>query len=150
MKGRQMTIAARAGLEWLKSLGWICLVALPGLLLPITATADEWTFVWVGATSRGWTVVQGMATPKFGEGEIHFDLVGTNSAKYTVDVQVQKDGVAEAGLAGLDNAYAGITLLTGKFRNATMGRECKVEVLHVQNDFNSLSIANFGAPSCKH
>lgn len=128
-------------------LTWIC--ALTFTSLPLAAAADEWTFVWVGATSHGWTVVQGTATPKFEDGGVHFDLVGTNSAKYAVDVQLQKDGSAEAGLAGLGDAYAGITMLTGKFGQTVMRHDCKVERLQVQNDFNSLSIARFGSADCK-
>jgi hypothetical protein len=130
-----------------KALG-ACFVMLVGVLLPAVASADQWTFVWVGATAQGWTIVQGTATAKFGDGEIHFDLVSNNAAKYTVDVQVQKDGAAEAGLAGLGGSYAGITVLTGKFGKRPVSRECKVEVLNVQNDFNSLSIGKFGTPDC--
>ena len=128
---------------------WRFLFVTIALLLPFVAKGDQWTFVWVGATTQGWTVVQGTAMPKIGEGEIHFDLVGSNSVKYIVDVQVQKDGTAEAGLAGLGDAYAGITIMKGKFAKTSMRRDCKIEVLQVQNEFNSLSVARFGAPDCK-
>jgi hypothetical protein len=119
------------------------------LSISALAKADEWVFVWVGATPEGWTVVQGTAIPKLGQEELHFDLMGANSVKYTVDAQLKKDGTAEAGLAGLGNAYGGITILRGKFGKKSIASGCNVEVLQVQNEFNSLSIGRFGAPGCK-
>lgn len=114
------------------------------------AAATKWEFVWVGATAQGWFVVQGTALSKVGQEEMHFDLVGTNAAKYTVDVQLKKDGTAEVGFAGLGDAYGGITILNGKLVKQNMRSGCRVEVLQAQNEFNSLSIGNFNGKDCKN
>ena len=123
-------------------------LALAGLALPLNSEANDWSFVWVGATARGWTVVQGAAAPKLGKDEIHFDLIGTNSVKYTVDAQLGKDGDAEAGLAALGDAYSGITIMKGRFIKKTVGSGCQLEALQVQNEFNSLSVGRFAGPGC--
>ncbi len=119
------------------------------LILCSAARAEDWTFVWVGATAQGWTVVQGKATARFDNSDLHFDLVASNAATYTVDAQVQKDGSAEVGLAGIGNAYQGLTILRGKFGKVAVGSGCKVEALQAQNALNSLSIGRFGATNCK-
>jgi hypothetical protein len=143
-----MVIALRLG--WIKArVRSMAVLGCAALFMSTVARADEWVFVWVGATSQGWSVVQGRAAPKLGQEELHFDLTGTNSVKYTVDAHVNKDGTAKAGLAGLGDAYGGITIMKGKFVKKNLGAGCNAEVLQVQNEFNSLFIGKFGAPGCK-
>jgi hypothetical protein len=143
-----LLIGVRAA--WTKArMSFIPVLVVAAQSLSPAAAANEWTFVWVGATAQGWTVIHGTAVPRVGQEELHFDLTGANSVKYTVDAQLKKDGTAEAGLAGLGDAYVGITILRGKFVKKSMGSGCKVEVLQVQNDFNSLSIGKFNEPGCK-
>lgn len=125
-------------------------VAALSLSFSPATSATEWTFVWVGATAQGWFVVQGTAAAKVGQEELHFDLTGTNAAKYIVDVQLKKDGTAEVGITGLGVEYGGITILNGKFAKKNIHSGCSVEFLQAQNEFNSLSIGSFNVPGCKN
>jgi hypothetical protein len=129
--------------------GSLQVLALIGTLLSFDSKADSWTFIWIGASARGWTVVQGTAVPKSSGDQIHFDMTGTNSAKYIVDAQLNKDGTAEAGLAGVGDAYGGVTILKGKLIKKDVGSGCHAEMLQVQNDYNTLSIGRFGGEGCK-
>jgi hypothetical protein len=137
--------------SWIRArMSLIPLLVAVALSFSPAAMATEWTFVWVGATAQGWSVVQGTAVSKVGQEGLHFDLRGANGAKYIVDVQLKKDGTGEVGFAGLGDAYGGITMLNGKFVKKSMGSGCSVETLQAQNEFNSLSIGNFNVPGCKN
>ena len=136
---------------WTKArMSLIPVLVVAALSFSPATVAAEWTFVWVGATAQGWFVVQGTAVSKVGQEELHFDLIGTNAAKYAVDAQLKKDGTWEVGLAGIGDTYGGITILNGKFVKKNIGPGCNVAVLQAQNEINSLSIGNFNAPSCKN
>lgn len=140
-------------IAWIKtrmSLMPVLAVAALSLSFSPATSATEWTFVWVGATAQGWFVVQGTAAAKVGQEELHFDLTGTNAAKYIVDVQLKKDGTAEVGITGLGVEYGGITILNGKFAKKNIHSGCSVEFLQAQNEFNSLSIGSFNVPGCKN
>jgi hypothetical protein len=124
-------------------------IGLVVTLLSSNALAQDWTFVWIGTTAQGWTVAQGTAVSKGTKDEMHFDLTASNSTKYSVDAQLSKDGTAEAGMAGLGDAYRGIAILKGKLVKGDVGSGCKAEILQVHNDFNMLAIGRFVGPGCK-
>lgn len=122
------------------------------MAVPTAHANDEWRFVWVGATAEGWTVVRGRAQGSLKDKEIHFDLVGENGVKYILDAQRKDDGSVEAGFAAAGSQYAGITILAGKIvrESLNLTRNCKVEVLQLQNNFNSISVGNFRELDCKN
>ena len=115
---------------------------LIGLLSTTFARGEEpWTFVWVGTTDDGWIIVEGLGTAKFDKSDLHFDLTAKDSSKYIVDAVIT-GGSVEAGFAGVDAAYRGITILKGTRakRSARTKGSCGIEVIQVQNEYNSLSI----------
>jgi hypothetical protein len=114
---------------------------LIGLLSTLARGEEPWTFVWVGTTDDRWIVVEGLGTAKLGKSEVHFDLTAKDSSKYIVDAVIT-GGSVEAGLAGVDAAYRGITILKGTHvkRSARTKGSCGLEMIQVQNEYNSLSI----------
>jgi hypothetical protein len=114
---------------------------LIGLLSTLARGEEPWTFVWVGTTDDAWIIVEGLGTAKLDKSEIHFDLTAKDTSKYIVDA-VMTGGRVEAGFAGVDAAYRGITILKGTHvkRGARTKGSCGVEMIQIQNEYNSLSI----------
>ena len=115
------------------------------------AASDAWTFVWVGANAQQLTIVEGIATSKSEDSGMRFEIVGKDSAKYILDATVEKTGAVEAGFAGVGSAYVGVTFLKGHYTRglAKDGAACGIEMLQVQNAFNSISLKRQGSqPKC--